>query len=391
VTAGPSRSARGTAIDEIEENILRSWTTRALHVALLAVGAAGIGATASAAELPGIAPDLANAPESLGGDLPVPLCHTAATEHSSTPCADSGVSLRAPNTIKHSAQQFINASHEVAGQLPGKHRLDAHQIARLLSMAERYSDAVGQVQHERPDLGLGVRPAHTGLVDNGTFFNGMIGPRKPDQPGVSVADSQFQFDVMHGQQMRPLAGAHKALPAALPNALPNVLPNTLPAGPRKSGVPSGLPLGDLAPGTLPIASDTHTDPGQLPLPAAQQLIGGGNNDGSAQKPEFTIAHGTENDLQGTPMPVNEIIGKVEKLAAGAQPGAGGRHRAKDDTGTSPLGNLPALGELTKLVNNPLSGGVSGGNSGAGHMPAMDTTSFTDQFSQFTNGFGSSQG
>lgn len=339
---------------------MRPWTTRTLHVALLAAGVAALGSTtASASELPGGTPDVAGAPAQIGGALPLALCQPPVPVQGQhmLPCADTNLGAQSPNLVKQGALNVAGTAAGLGGQLSDGQPLTGPQrVPQTVGLAARQLNRLVAMDHQRPDVALGLAPGNTGSIDQGTLLGGTVRPHQAGAPGFSALDTALNLDAVHGETLKPIDNPSRALPDL--TSTPQALTDNLARG-----------------GTLPASTDL---PGQSTVSQLQQQLGQGLPGGtpvfgpvqglSAPKsasplgglPQLPLAQNNASGFSATGTPVDQVIGQVAGLTNDAGKHrvmeSAGRHRLADPRDSGPLNQLPIVGQLAPQLNTPVSGG-----------------------------------
>lgn len=341
---------------------MRPWTTRTLHVALLAAGVAALGsATASAAELPGGTPDVAGAPSQIGGALPLALCQPPVPvqgQHT-LPCADTNLGMQAPNLAKKGATTIAGTAAGVGGQLAdGKPITEPQRVPALAGVAAHQLNQLAALNRQRPDTSLGLAPGNTGVIDKGTLLDGTVRPHQPGEPGFSAADTQANLDAVQGETLKPISSPDRAVSEL--TGTPQTLASNVAGG-------GNLPVATDLPGQAVVAQvQQQVEQGAQQLPGTsgfgqvQGLLTQKGVDKSAGLPQLPLGQNNTTGLPATGTPVDQVVGQVTSLTNEAGKHRAmepvGRHRAATPRNTGPLDQVPVVGQLAGQLNTPLAGG-----------------------------------
>lgn len=341
---------------------MRPWTTRTLHVALLAAGVAALGSgTASAADLPGGTPEVPAAPAQLGGALPLALCQPPVPVQGQgmIPCADAGIGAQAPNIIKDGALTVAGTAQAAGQELQnGQPLADPHRVTDLAAIGARGATQLAAIDHQRPSANLGLNPGNTGLLDKGTLLDSALSPHQPGQPGFSAGDTQADLTALHGETLAPLTDPSRTVSEL--TAAPQTAVGNLTAG-------KSLPVaGDV--GGSSAVSGLQNQLGQgvqqasqgAPVVGAVQRLVGQRSPKAAGLPELPLGQNNATPLNtplGATGAVGPVLSQVTALTNGTgQPGAAGKHRVAERDTSSPVNQVPVLGQLVGQLNTPLTGG-----------------------------------
>lgn len=195
-----------------------SWTP--FPATVLAIGLSAAGASSAAADP---APDMTGAPSpDRTASAPVHTCqalHGVGHGLEAAPCLDTDLGMRVPNPARN--PDLARTVHTLRDGAQG-----ADPLQRVVGGVLSSQAAVNSLAKTRPTVDLNARPDYPGVLEPRQSTRGLlgaeVGPRQPNQNGVSAVDTAAQVDAVHGYNLRPgtgLLGVAKPLTDPLRDAL----------------------------------------------------------------------------------------------------------------------------------------------------------------------------
>ncbi|ASU77758.1 hypothetical protein CDG81_04870 [Actinopolyspora erythraea] len=195
---------------------MRPWTTRTLNAVVVAAGFAAAGTGAAAADSPEATtpdlnkPDLSQVPDEIDFTVPLDTCKNPGVPgREKMPCADTTLRTNTPNLVKEVGAEIARFGHGVGNEVrDDEPTLQSGEATRLLGQAATTTAKAEQLTKTRPEVGVNVRPDHTGVLRQNSgeaeLLDAEVGPRGETHEGASALDTAVDATVAQGYDSKPV-------------------------------------------------------------------------------------------------------------------------------------------------------------------------------------------